>query len=108
VGGLKIEPASGSSWTEFEVHDTHGAVRIIARKGDLKLIDASGTAIAQGQETTRDQTSEKGKKKRDRAAGAVPAAGGGILDSPYAIGIGAVGRLTAWVLIRNDEPVSPK
>jgi hypothetical protein len=109
VGGLKVEP-SGSSWTEFEVRDTDGAVRIIARKGDLTLIDGSGTTtLAQGQETTRDETSEKGKKKRDRGAGAVPAAGGGILDSPYAIGIGAaaVGGLTAWVLIRNDEPASP-
>jgi hypothetical protein len=109
VGGLKVEP-SGSSWTEFEVRDTDGAVRIIARKGDLRLIDGSGTTtLAQGQETTRDETSEKGKKKRDRGAGAVPAAGGGILDSPYAIGIGAaaVGGLTAWVLIRNDEPASP-
>lgn len=110
VGGLKVEPASGSTWTEFEVRDTDGAVRIIARKGDLRLIDASGTTtLAQGQETTRDETSEKGKRKRERG-GAVPAAGGGILDSPYAIGIGAaaVGGLTAWVLIRNDDPISPK
>lgn len=109
VGGLKVEPASGSSWTEFEVRDTDGAVRIIARKGNLRLTDANGTTmLAQGQETTRDENPEKGKKKRERG-GAVPAAGGGILDSPYAIGIGAaaVGGLTAWVLLRDDDPVSP-
>jgi len=109
IGGLKVEPASSSSWTEFEVRDTDGAVRIIARKGDLKLIDAHGTTtLAQGQETTRDETPEKGRK-RDRGAGAVPAAGGGILDSPYAIGIGAaaVGGLTAWVLLDDDDPISP-
>jgi hypothetical protein len=109
VGGLKVEPESGSSWTEFEVRDTDGAVRIIARKGNLRLTDANGTTmLAQGQETTRDENPEKGKKKRERG-GAVPAAGGGILDSPYAIGIGAaaVGGLTAWVLLRDDDPVSP-
>jgi hypothetical protein len=111
IGGLKVVPA-GAAWTEFEVRDTDGAVRIIARKGDVKLIDANGTStLAEGQETTRDETSEKGKKKRDRGAGgAVPGATGGILDSPTAIGIGigVVGGITAWSLLHDDEPVSPK
>ena len=111
IGGLKVAPA-GAAWTEFEVRDTDGVVRIIARKGDVKLIDASGTStLAEGQETTRDETSEKGKKKRDRGAGgAVPGATGGILDSPTAIGIGigVVGGITAWSLLHDDEPVSPK
>ena len=111
IGGLKVVPAA-SAWTEFEVHDTDGSVRIIARKGDLKLIDASGTAtLSEGQETTRDETNEKGKKKKDRGAGgAVPGATGGVLDSPLAIGIGlgAAGGITAWSLLHDDEPVSPK
>jgi hypothetical protein len=111
IGGLKVVPA-GAVWTEFEVRDTDGAVRIIARKGDVKLIDASGTStLAEGQETTRDETSEKGKKKRDRGAGgAIPGATGGILDSPTAIGIGigVVGGITAWSLLHDDDPVSPK
>ncbi len=109
VGELKVEPASASSWTEFEVRDTDGAVRIIARKGDLRLIDANGTStLAEGQETTRDESRQKSKRKRERG-GAVPAAGGGVLDSPWAIGAGAaaVGGLTTWVLIRNDDPASP-
>jgi hypothetical protein len=109
VGGLRVEPAAGTSWTVFEVHDTDGAVRIIARKGDLRLTDADGSVtLPQGQETTRDESSQKRKRKRERG-GAVPAAGGGILDSPWAIGAGAaaVGGLTAWVLIRDDEPASP-
>ncbi len=109
IGGLKVEPASASAWTEFEVHDTDGAVRIIARKGDLHLTDANGTStLPQGQETTRDENPERGKRKKDRG-GAIPAAGGGLLDSPWAIGAGAavVGGLTAWVLLRSDEPASP-
>ena len=108
VGGLRVEPAAAASWTVFEVHDTDGAVRIIARKGDLRLTDANGSVtLPQGQETTRDESSER-KRKRERG-GAVPAAGGGILDSPWAIGAGAaaVGGLTAWVLIRSDDPASP-
>jgi hypothetical protein len=111
IGGLKVVPAD-AAWTEFEVRDTDGVVRIIARKGDVKLIDASGTStLAEGQETTRDETSEKGKKKRDRGAGgAVPGATGGILGSPTAIGIGigVVGGIAAWSLLHDDEPVSPK
>ena len=110
IGELRVVPAAGTSWTEFEVTDTDGAVKIIARKGDLRLIDADGTTtLAQGQETTRDESSEKQKRKRDRG-GAIPAAGGGILDSPYAIGAGiaVVGGVAAWALLHDDEPFSPK
>jgi hypothetical protein len=109
IGDLRVVPAS-VSWTEFEVRDTDGAVKIIARKGDLTLIDANGTTtLPQGQETTRDESQEKNKKKR-RAAGAIPAAGGGVLDSPIAMGVaaGAVTGLTVWVLLQGDEPLSPK
>jgi hypothetical protein len=111
VGGLKVVPVA-ASWTEFEVRDTDGSVKIIARKGDLTLTDASGTTtLPQGQETTRDETSANGKKKRDRnPGGAAPAAGGGILDSPPAIytGLAAIGVLTGWALTRGDDPVSDK
>jgi hypothetical protein len=112
IGGLKVVPAA-VSWTEFEVHDTDGAVRIIARKGNVKLIDANGTTstLAEGQETTRDETTDKGKKKKDRGAGgAVPGATGGVLDSPLAIGIGigVAGGMIGWALLKDDEPVSPK
>ena len=49
--------------------------------------------LAQGQDTTRDESSgtpENGKKSKNkkRQAGATPAAGGGALNSPYAIGVG--------------------
>jgi hypothetical protein len=107
IGDLKVIPASGTMWTEFEVRDTDGSVRIIARKGDVKLVDASGTTtLAEGQETTREENS----KKKKREGGAVPAAGGGMLDSPIAVGagIGVVGAIAAWALIHDDEPFSPK
>jgi hypothetical protein len=118
AGDVKVMPAS-FAWTEFNVIDVDGTVRIAARKGDLTISDGKDTmTLQQGQETTKsessqdtDNTTDNNSKKRNRkrAAGATPAAGGGILSSPYAIGAGAaaVGGLTIWVLTRNDNPASP-
>jgi hypothetical protein len=116
AGDVRIAPAT-SQWTEFNVTDTDGTVRIAARKGDLTVTDDSGTVtLAQGQETTRDeqsdqssQTDSKNKKNKKRAVGAAPAAAGGILNSPVAVGIGAaaVVGVTTWVLLQSSTPVSP-
>ncbi len=112
AGDVRVSPVS-NAWTEFNVTDIDGTVRIAARKGDLTVTDDTGTVtLAQGQETTRDEQSDQGeKKKKDkkRAAGAAPAAGGGILNSTVAVGAGlvVVGGVTAWVLLRSDNPVSP-
>jgi|SRR5271157_1935656 len=116
AGDVRITPAS-NNWTEFNVTDTDGTVRIAARKGDLTITDDQGTAtLQQGQETTRDEQSDqtdnskkKNSKDKKRAAGAAPAAGGGVLNSPIAIGVGgaAVVGLTVWVLVKSDNPVSP-
>ena len=108
VGDVKIAPAAGE-WTEFQVADVDGSVTIVARQGDLSISDESGTStLAAGQETTRDE-SQKPRKKKKRAAGAIPAAQGGILDSKTAIIIGtaAVGGVAAWVLLQGDDPASP-
>ena len=117
AGDVAVFP-SASVWTQFDVTDMDGKVRIAARKGDLIINDPAGaTLLAQGQETTRDvsqQTpqdeSEKKKKKKRRAGGAPPAAGSTILDSPVAIGVGAaaVAGIATWVLLQSGEPVSPK
>lgn len=115
AGDVKVAPKS-SSWTEFNVIDTDGTVRIAARKGDLTISDGKEVfTLAQGQETTRDETSQDSdnkdskRKNKKRGAGAVPAAGGGVLSSPYAIGIGAgaIIGVTTWVLLQNDNPASP-
>jgi hypothetical protein len=121
AGEVRVAPVS-NAWTEFSVTDTDGTVKIAALKGDLSVTDDSGTVtLAQGQQTTRDeQTSDQStdngnnnnkdkKKNKKQADGAAPAAGGGILNSPLAIGIGvaAIAGVTAWVLIKSDNPVSP-
>jgi hypothetical protein len=111
AGDVRVAPVS-NAWTEFNVTDVDGTVRIAARKGDLTVTDDNGTVtLAQGQETTRDEQSDQKDKKKDkkRGAGAAPAAGGGVLNSTVAIGVGAaaVGGITAWVLLHSDNPVSP-
>jgi hypothetical protein len=113
AGDVRVTPAS-NAWTEFNVTDTDGTVRIAARKGDLTITDDQGTTtLQQGQETTRDEQSdqtEKGKKKnRKQGVGAAPAAGGGALNSPIAVGVGgaAILGVTIWVLVKSDNPVSP-
>lgn len=114
AGDVKVAPAS-DAWTEFNVIDVDGTVRIAARKGDLTVSDDAGTVtLAQGQETTRDESSDQSdkkdkKKSKKRGVGAAPGAEGGILNSPVAIGIGAaaIGGVAAWVLLHNDEPASP-
>jgi hypothetical protein len=120
AGVVRVAPAS-NAWTEFNVTDTDGTVRIAARKGDVTVTDDNGTVtLAQGQQTTRDEQppqsdsskqSDSGKKKSNKkpAAGAAPAAGGGVLDSPIAIGVGggAIVGVSIWVLTRNDNPLSP-
>src|ERR1700688_3917613 len=109
AGDVKVTPAS-NTWTEFNVVDTDGTVRIAARKGDVTITDDNGTeTLAQGQETTRheqsDQNDKKRKKKRAAGAGAAPAAGGGALNAPIAIGIGgaAVIGVTAWVFLKTTN-----
>ena len=119
AGGVNVSPVA-TAWTEFEVRDVDGKVRIVARKGDLTVSDNTGTTtLAQGQETARDESqsqddsqAQKGKKKKKGAGpapAAAPGAAGGILNSPIAIGIagGIVLGGTAWVLSHSDDPVSP-
>ena len=114
VGDVVVSPVA-SVWTEFEVRDVDGQVQIAARKGDLTISDGSGTTtLAQGQETTRQESdaqddNKNKKKKKKAAAAAAPAAAGAALSSPVAIGIGgaAILGVTTWVLVKSDDPASP-
>lgn len=124
AGDVRVAPAS-NAWTEFNVTDVDGTVRIAANKGDLIVTDDNGAVtLPQGQQTTRDEQSDqsaqstdtdkdtdkdKDKKKKKRAAGAAPGATGGALSSPLAIGVGTgiIVGVGIWVLTRSDNPVSP-
>ena len=109
---VTVAPAAGV-WTEFDVRDVDGRVEIVARKGNLTISDDTGTStLAEGQQTTRDDSqsqSRNRKRKNGLAEAAAPGAAGAIFDSPITIGI--AGALAAggtiWVLTRNDDAVSP-
>ena len=109
AGDVKVTPTS-TAWTEFNVSDVDGTVRIAARKGDLAISDGKETVtLQQGQETTRDEsTSSSGKGKKGQA-GTPTAASGGIMNSPIAVGVGAAAVIgvTTWVLTRSSAPASP-
>ena len=115
AGDVTVTPTA-SAWTQFDVTDVDGKVRIAARKGDLTVDDGAGpTLLAQGQETTRDQSietnrSRRRKRRRKGEQERHPGWGRRVLDSPVAIGIGfaAVGGIATWVLLQGGEPVSPK
>jgi hypothetical protein len=108
-GDVTVSPAS-NGWTEFEVKQmSDDSIQIIAQKGDVNVSDGSNTStLAQGQQTTVDNSAEKKKKKRRKGGGAVPASGGAVLDSPAVIygGAAAVGGLLTWVLLQDNNPVS--
>lgn len=106
IEGLTVRPAA-AAWTEFQVTNTDGAVHILATKGDLLVADESGTTtLNAGQETTREISQKKHKK---RSAGAIPAAQKSPLESmPALIGAGSViTGVTVWVLCKGDDPISP-
>lgn len=107
IGEVTVAPAS-NGWTEFQVTDTNGTVRIVAQKGDVSVSDQSGTTtLPQGQQTTRDESSQR--RHRRKGGGAPAAASGSIMDSEAAIiggGI-AVGGLVTWVVVQSDNPASP-
>jgi len=110
VGEITVTPASGSTWTEFDVKNTYGTIVIAARKGALLITDANGTTtLSQGQQITRDE-SELQKKKRRRVGGAIPGASGSVMDSPVMIytGLGIVTGVTLCALFcSGDDPPSP-
>jgi len=114
AGEVIVRPALNAQ-TEFEVSDVDGTLHVVAHKGDLLIADDAGTTtLPQGQQTTRDDTTPAPadappKKKKKKKAAAAPAAAGSIMDSPYLIygGLGVVGGITTWILIKGDDPISP-
>src|ERR1700730_17697292 len=109
TGDVTVTPTA-SVWTQFDVTDVDGKVRIAAQKGDVTVSDQAGTTtLAQGQETTRDESQSQAEKKKKKAGGPVPGAASGILNSRVAIGVGhaAVAGVTTWVLVQDEKPVRP-
>lgn len=121
VGCLLVVPVNDTTWTHFDVSDVDGKLTVFAEKSDVYINERSKKEIRDVKETGRSSRTivhETEKKTREDKCGAgyvkgpTPAVApvlGPILDSPWAIGIGAgaIGVITCWALCKNDDPISP-
>ena len=116
---ITIVPAS-TAWTQFEVMDVNGSIKVAARKNDVRLetlasktpkgvSTSQGGNLREGEETTRYESDGCETTKTKKETGAVPSATGGILSSEYAkwIAIATIGGTGLFVAVRHDDPVSP-
>ena len=107
---VKARPANIAP-TQYQFTHNDRRVAVIAMKGDVIVEDHEGSkTVSEGQQTTRDDGCEVAAKKNPKKRpGATTAAGGGILSSPSALytGIAIVGGITTWVLLQDDNPLSP-
>lgn len=117
VGCITVTPVN-SDWTHYEVIDTDGKVTVNALKSDV-YIDAKSNnpqEAKQPNHSSRTLVKEGERKTREEKCGAAPikwssvyAGRGAILNSPWAIGGGAiiVGGITCYALCRGSAPISP-
>ena len=107
---VKAKPVNNTQ-TQYQFAHNDRHVTLVATKGDVTLEDHQGSkTIKEGEQTTRDDGCEVAAKKNPKKrTGATTAAGGGILSSPTALrtGIVIVGGITTWVLLQDDDPLSP-
>src|SRR5579885_1356458 len=121
VGCLLVAPVEDALWTHFDVTDVDGKLSVFAEKSDVYINERSKKEIRDVKQTGRSSRTivhETEKKSREDKCGAgyvkeptptVAPVLGPILDSPWAIGIGAgaIGVITCWALCKNDDPISP-
>jgi hypothetical protein len=116
VGCVTVTPVN-AEWTHYDVTDVDGKVTVSALKNDV-YIDSRSTRpqdAKQPSHSNRTIVREGEQKSREEKCGAaiLPephlAGIGPIMNSPWAIGTGAVaiGVITCFALCQNDNPVSP-
>ena len=97
MDGLTVTPAAKKE-SRFEVADGEDSVTVAARQGNVAVSDGQQTSTTQaGQETTH--------KKKKKEGGAAPAAGGGVAISGKTVALtaGALGALTAGLVVINSN-----
>lgn len=116
VGCLIVTPVN-PLWTRYDVTDVESKVTVAALKSDVNIDSRSANAQPAKRSANAGRVSvhEGEKKSREEKCGAAEiksaaaAAQGGILDSPYSVGVAfaVAGGLTCWALCRGDDPISP-
>lgn len=114
INCITVSPLA-QTWTRYDISDLEGKLTVSAYDNDIK-IHAAGAAVRQSNHApSQDVTVHRGEKItreercRTGSEAASQDADGPILNSPWAIGAGAVaiGVLTCFALCRDPGPVSP-
>ena len=110
VNCITVIPVT-AEWTQYDVSDIDGKVKVSAYKKDVKIHAPSAARRAKQGASTDNIVHEGEQSTREEkcGAGAWPTPGTApILDRPVAIGVG-VGliALTCIIICRGDDPVSP-
>lgn len=117
VGCVTITPLNDAIITQYDVIDVDGKVTVSAETSDVYL-DARSSNFQPAREpkhSNREIVREREQKSRSEKCGGgdirpgAPATPGALLNSPWAIGAGAVPIIVlgVWVLHFGDDPVSP-
>jgi hypothetical protein len=96
---------TADAWTEFEVADINGSIRVIASNGSVEVTCAKGNfSLSEGDEMTRDVAGNCSKKKRKPAA-IIPGSSS-TLSSPWVIigALGTTGGVLCLLLCDNPQP----
>ena len=97
-------PAS-VAWTEFEVADINGSIRVIASEGNIDVICSNGTSsLSTGDEAIGDAAGNCSKKKRK--PGAPWPVKSGTLSGPWVVSGGLItaGGVICLLLCDNPQP----
>ena len=117
VGCVTVTPVDPAVETTYEVFDREGKVTVHATKSDVYIDAKSKNAkeVKNHSRSRREIVRESEQRSREETCAAAgdkwhttPGVGA-IMNSPWAIGAGAVaiGGLTVWVLCKGDDPISP-
>lgn len=105
---FRITPVS-NDWTEYYVTRSGGSIGIIARKNDVTVNcgSSSNTRVREGQQISRVDSDNCGAAAK--LGGATPAAKGPVITATRAeyAAIAAGTGVTLWILLQDDDPVSP-
>ena len=106
AGKVTITPAS-NTWTEFEVGDADGTVRVFASKGTINVNCGKDIAnLSEGEQASPDDSGNCNKKKKRKGGGAPFPQNGSFLTNPYVIGGAAVttGVIVCLLLCNSSQP----
>jgi hypothetical protein len=96
---------TADAWTEFEVADINGSIRVTASNGSVEVTCAKGNfSLSEGDEMTRDEAGNC--RKRKRKGGALLPGSSGTLSSPWVVigAAGTVGGVLCMLLCDNPQP----